>query len=84
MLIYEGKVETMLDRATTSLKLVDDCGNRWECLLIFGTVPYDHCMIGGEWKRFVEARKLCEGVRIRLGVPMAGVNDTVYLTVVAN
>jgi hypothetical protein len=37
----------------------------------------------GQWKRFVDARRLREGVKIRLGVPMVGENDTIYLTVIA-
>jgi len=48
----------MLDTKTTSIKLVDDCRNSWNCILIFGSAPYLHCMIGGEWKRFVDARML--------------------------
>jgi len=74
-------VEQGLDRARTNLKLVDECGSLWECVLIFGTTPHEHCMIGGGWKHFVEARNLNDGVRIRLGVPRAGDNDTIYVRV---
>jgi len=52
-------------------------------VLIFGSTPYQHAMIGGQWKRFVDARRFREGVQIRLGVPMARENDTIYLTVIA-
>jgi len=52
--------------------------------MIFGTVPYDHCKLGGEWKRFVEARNLYEVVRLRIGAPMAGSNETVYVLVIGN
>ena len=62
MLIYEVNVAQMFDTASTSVKMVDECGNCWDCVLIFGTAPYEHCKIGGQWKRFVEARMLCEGV----------------------
>jgi hypothetical protein len=71
MLLYQGHCEQMLDRGATSVKLVDGCGNVWECILIFGTAPYDHCRIGGQWKRFVDERNLYECVKIRLGAPAA-------------
>jgi len=74
----------MLDTSSTSVKIVDDCGNLWDCDLIFGTAPFEHCKIGGQWKRFVEARRLREGVKIKLGAPMAGINDIIYLGVVYN
>ena len=79
MLIYE-EVEKMLDTNTTSIQLVDDCGNSCDCIFIFGSAPYLHCRIGGQWKRFVDARRLREGVKIRLGVLVAGQNDTLYVT----
>lgn len=82
ILIYTGNVAQMLDTSATNVKIVDDCGNVWDCDLIFGTLPYEHCRIGGQWKRFVEARRLREGVKIRLGAPMAGMNDFIYLDVV--
>ncbi|XP_024635271.1 uncharacterized protein [Medicago truncatula] len=81
MLLYEGFVEHTLDKASTSLKLVDDCGNMWECILILGSAPYEHNRIDGEWKRFVDARNLCDGVKIRLGAPTTGKNDTLYIAV---
>ena len=83
MLIYEGEVAKMMVIRTTSIKLVDDCENVWDCVLIFGSTPYQHAMIGGQWMRFVVARRLREGVHIRLGVPMAGKNDIIYLSVIA-
>lgn len=82
ILIYTGNVAQMLDTSATNVKIVDDCGNVWDCDLIFRTLPYEHCRIGGQWKRFVEARRLREGVKIRLGAPMAGMNDFIYLDVV--
>ena len=83
MLIYEGEVAKIMDIRTTSIKLVDDCGNGWDCVLIFGSTPYQHAMSGGQWKRIVDARRLHEWVQVRLGVPMAGENDTIYLIVIA-
>ena len=82
MLIYEEEIAKMMDIRTTSIKLVDDCGNGWDCVLIFGSTPYQHAMIGGQWKHFMDARRLREGVQIKLGVPMAGENDTIYLIVI--
>jgi len=32
-------------------------------------------------KRFVEARRLTQGVRIRMGAPFAGNSDTIYVQV---
>ena len=49
--------------------------------MIFGTTPYEHCRIGGQWKRFVLARNICEGTRIRLGAPSVGNNDTLFVKV---
>ncbi|KEH41761.1 hypothetical protein MTR_1g054585 [Medicago truncatula] len=39
---------------------------------------------GRRWKRFVEARRLREGVKIRGGAPMVGSHDTIYLDVIYN
>lgn len=74
-------VEQALDKARTNLKLVDECCNLWESFLIFGTTLHEGCMIGGGWKRFVDARNLTEGVCIRIGAPAAGDNDTLFLRV---
>jgi len=56
MLKYEGRCAQILDNDATTVKMVDDCGNCWDCVLMFGLTPYEHCKIGREWKRFVEAR----------------------------
>jgi len=74
----------MLDTLKTTMDILDNCGNIWECELTFATIPYEHFKIGGRWKRFVEARRLREGVKIRLGAPMVGTHDTIYLDVVYN
>jgi len=81
---YTGNIAQMVDTSTTNVKIVDDCSNIWDCDLIFGTLPYEQCRIGGQWKRFVEARRLREGVKIILGAPMAAMNDFLYLNVVYN
>lgn len=70
-----------MGKARTILKLVDECGNLWESFIVFGTTLNEGCMIGGGWKRFVDACNLTEGVRIRIGEPTAGDNDTLFLRV---
>jgi hypothetical protein len=84
ILIYTETIAQMLDTSLTNVRIVDDCGNVWDFDLIFGTLPYEHCRIGGHWKRFVEARRLREGVKIRLGALNAGMNECIYLDVVYN
>jgi hypothetical protein len=66
VLIYEGEVAKMMAIGTTSIKLVDDCGNSWGCVLIFGSTPYQHIMIGGQWKRFVKGyfKRMFEDINI--------------------
>ncbi|KEH26917.1 hypothetical protein MTR_6g079360 [Medicago truncatula] len=54
------------------------------CMLTFATIPYEHFKRGRRWNRFVEARRLCEGVKIRGGAPMVGSHDTIYLDVIYN
>jgi hypothetical protein len=61
--------------------MVDDCGNVWECVMTYGSIPYEHIKIGGGWKRFVQARNIHEGVMLRIGGPVAGGNHTIYVTV---
>jgi len=46
-----------------------------------GSIMYNHCKIGGEWKRMIVEHKIGEGTRIKLGAPMVGKNETVYLEV---
>ena len=57
------------------------CGNKWKCMTIYGTRPYNHLKIGGGWKRMVEARRISIGTNIKLGAPAAGDNDKLYLVV---
>lgn len=77
---YEGRCEQIIDKAATTVKLVDECRNAWDCVLMFGSTPYEHCKIGGMWKRFVDARKIFEGVRMRFAALVVGNNSTVYVT----
>ncbi|XP_024633538.2 uncharacterized protein [Medicago truncatula] len=84
ILLYTGNVPQMLDTLLTTVNIIDDCGNRWVCELTFATFPYEHFKIGRRWNRFVEARRLREGVKIRGGAPMVGSHDTIYLDVIYN
>ena len=56
-----------MDGGSTSLKLV--------------TAPYDPCRIDGQWKRFVESHNVYERVRMRLGAPVVGDNEMLYVEV---
>jgi hypothetical protein len=47
---YEDFGEKALHKTTTTLNLVDDYGNKWNCVLIYGYFSYKHFKIGGEWK----------------------------------
>jgi len=61
--------------------MIDDCGNKWNCIAIFGSRPYRHIKLGGGWKRMVLARRLEEGVMVKVGFPLACMNDTIYIQV---
>jgi len=46
--------------------MIDDCGNKWNCITVFGTRPHHHT-------------ELEEGVMVKVGFPHAGMNDTIYI-----
>jgi hypothetical protein len=70
-----------LGKKTTSVVIVDDCDNTWRCIAVYGTRPNAHIKIGGSWGRLVDARRLAIGVKIKVGVPSAGKNGTVFMTI---
>lgn len=70
-----------MDKKTTALVLVGDCGNSWNCIVIYGSRPFNHFKIGGQWKRMIKARRIPEGTRIKVGAPVARNNETLYLNV---
>jgi hypothetical protein len=41
-----------------ALKLVDECGNIWNCTLQFERKPDPYFKIGGGWNRMIKARGL--------------------------
>ncbi|KEH19197.1 hypothetical protein MtrunA17_Chr8g0359311 [Medicago truncatula] len=81
-LAYNGFCELILDRRTTALKLVDDCGNKWDCTLIFDSRPYPHFPVGGGFHRMILARRLRDGCHVMVGAPGVGSNDTLYFRIV--
>lgn len=80
-LFYQGFCQLTLGKKSTSVLLIDDCGNKWNCITIYGTRPYNHLKIGGGWKRMVDARRIKVGTNIKIGAPYAGNNDKIYLIV---
>ncbi|GAU45374.1 hypothetical protein TSUD_89940 [Trifolium subterraneum] len=79
MLPYNDFREFVFNNATTSIKLVDDCGNVWNCNLIFVTFPCKHFKLGGEWSGLVPARRISIGDSILLGAQSSGPNESIYL-----
>jgi len=61
--------------------MIDDCGNKWNCITIFGTMPHHHIKLGGGWKRMVQARRFEEGVMVKVGFPHSGMTNTIYIQV---
>jgi hypothetical protein len=64
----------MLDISTPLLNMVDECGNLWECTLIFERCSYLQFKIGGGFNRMVLARRLGEGSHVMVGAPIVGSN----------
>jgi len=81
MLIYNGLCNLTIGKKTTSLTMIDDCGNKWNCITIFGSRPHQHIKLGGGWKRIVLARRLEEGVMVKVEFLHACMNDTIYIQV---
>jgi len=81
MIIYKGLYDLTIAKKTTSLTMIGDCGNKWNCITIFGTMPHHHIKLGGGWKRMVQARRLEEGVMVKVGFSHTGMNDTIYIQV---
>ena len=60
------------------MELVDECGNIWECMLIYCRRPYAHFNVGGAFKRMVEARRILEGCHIMVGAPEVRPNEKIF------
>jgi len=64
MLIYKGLCDLTIGKKTTSLTMIDDCGNKWNCITIFGTRPHHHITTsslvedGKEWYMLADLRKV--------------------------
>jgi hypothetical protein len=50
-------------------------------MLIYGSFPYKHFKIGGEWKRLVAARRLEVGDHITVGGYVRENNEDLYLLI---
>ncbi|GAU42517.1 hypothetical protein TSUD_376450 [Trifolium subterraneum] len=81
MLPYDGFGDFAFHEATTSIKLVDDCGNVWNCNLIFVTFPCKHYKVSGEWARLVAARRLSVGLNIMIGAQPSRRSESLYLII---
>jgi len=81
MLPYNSFCRLAIGKKTTSVVVLDDCGNTWRCIAVYGTRPNTHIKIGGNWGRLVDARRLVVGVKVKIGVPNAGRNETIYVIV---
>jgi len=81
-LAYTGFCELTLDVLTHALRIVDDCGNVWECTLAFENQPYAQFKIGGSMKQMILGRRLCEGSHVMVGAPVVGGNDTLFFRVI--
>ncbi|WJX12029.1 DNA helicase [Trifolium repens] len=79
MLPYDGFGEIIFEEDVTSIKLVDECGNLWDCALVYVTFPFKHFKIGGQWSRLVAARRLIVGQTIRVGANPAEQTHTINL-----
>ncbi|KEH41262.1 hypothetical protein MTR_1g047540 [Medicago truncatula] len=84
VLAFGGFCALTLDKITTSLKLVDDYGNKWMCTLVYGTIPYRHFKIGGGWKKVVDVRGITGGCHVMICAPADGMNETLYFRTIAN
>jgi hypothetical protein len=60
---------------------VDDYGNKWNCVLIYGYFSYKHFKIGGEWKWLVAARRLEVDDHIKVGGYVREKNENLYLII---
>jgi hypothetical protein len=73
--------QNTLSRRTRVIRLIDDCGNLWDCTLKFGYRPYYHIKIGGGLKRMAVARRFRQGLRVMISAPAAGSNATLFFRV---
>lgn len=62
------------------MAVIDDCGNKWECIVVCESVPEKQFVIGGQWKRMVDARRIQQGDYIKIGAPLLGYNKTLYFS----
>jgi len=71
-----------LEKTTHMLAVIDECGNRWECIVVYEDVPdkEKQFVIGGEWKQMVDARRIQQGDYLKIGAPAPRNNKTLYFS----
>jgi len=57
------------------------CWLTMECMLIFGSWPYNHFKISGQLKRMIAMRRIKDDASVKIGVSTYGKNKTVYFAV---
>jgi len=84
MLKYSEFCELTSNKQTTSMVMVDDYNNKYDYILIFRSLPYEHFKIGGQWnlwKRVIVAFRTHEDAEVMVGAPMTRRNETLYFNV---
>jgi len=66
------------ETSNTMLALIDDSGNKWECICVYESVPANQFIIGGQWKRMVDVRRIQQGDYIKTGAPAPGNKKTLF------
>ena len=79
---YVGFSIMCLDTSSTSIKLVDEHGNRWNCTIQFVPCNDARFLICSGWNKMVKARGLKDGDRVVIGAPGVGSNETLYCIVI--
>ncbi|GAU42994.1 hypothetical protein TSUD_188680 [Trifolium subterraneum] len=79
ILPYDDFGEHAFDDTTTSIKLIDDCGNAWDCDLVFVTFPCNYLKNGGWWSKLVAFKRVSVGKFIRVDVQAEESNETLYI-----
>jgi hypothetical protein len=76
-----GFTKLALDRRTSELSIVDECGCIWNCTLQFEEGPHPHFIVGGGWSIMAKGRRFKAGYRVILGAPYFGRNEKLFVVV---
>lgn len=63
----------------TELTFIDYLGCTWKVLMEFVQGDTLSCVLSGEWQALCRARRLVEGMKIKLGVTNKANNNVVYM-----